>query len=196
MNSIKKLLALLTLAVITLLITGCATSKYDTGISSYEKMVEKFSLQDLDLSAPEFQSLKKNMICYFDDNTSYRSLGHTVSVCYSENEKVNFVFSTRKSKVLAEDLRSISGYVATRKDNNFQSGDRNVSCPLFKRAGHGFIATCKSSSAFSTKSSYDFASYAFRGNEFLMNIGDKSGVGEHDSYSLIPKIKEVLLKVK
>jgi hypothetical protein len=193
MKSITNILTLIVLTIITLLSTGCASTKYSTGEKAYDKMVEIFSLQDLDLSAPEFKSLKENMICYFDDNTSYNNA--TVSVCYSENDKVNFVFSTREGKTRISDSE---GYVLTRKDNNFQSGERKVNCPILQRESYGFIGNCKNYSSYSSKNAYNFMHYRFRNfnNMYLINFGEKTLKEETDPTSLLPKIKEVLLKIK
>jgi hypothetical protein len=193
----KNILASITLIIITLLSTGCATSKYGTGEKAYDTMVERFSLQDLDLSAPEFKSLKENIICYFDDNTSYLD-GSVFTICYSENEKVNFAFSTKRSSVLGKDLRDLAGYVATRKDNNFQSGDMGLKCPIFQRVTYGSIATCKHYGSFPKRDNYNFVSYVFRNfnNMYIINIGEKGNKEEIDPASLLPKIKEVLLKIK
>lgn len=66
MKSIKNLLTL-TIIVLIALLTGCALPTYNfgnkiIGEKAYNQMVAKFNIQGLDLSDPDFKSLKENMI--------------------------------------------------------------------------------------------------------------------------------------
>ncbi len=202
MKSIKNLLALSAIVLLTFL-TGCATATNNfgdkvTGEKAYDQMVKKFNIQGLDLSDPDFKSLKENTVCHFDDTASYYSRPNhpVVSVCYSENDKVNFVFFTRINDRLLKDVLDSGGYVSTSKDNSYLGGSLYTSCPNIKRDQYGSIRLCQKEITSSKKVIYKFQSYSPYGEVYLINFGEKTLKEENDTTSLLSKIREVLIKVK
>lgn len=203
MKLIKNLLALTATVLLTFL-TGCATTTNNfgnkvTGEKAYNQMVEKFNIQGLDLSDPDFKSLKENMICHFDDTASYypRPNHPVVSVCYSENDKVNFVFFTKIDKSFLNDIGNSSGYVSARGGNSFRVGEFENKCPgNVTKEKLGLMRICSSYSIKSQKDYSKFYSYNFQNGELLVSLGEKTLKEENDTTSLLPKIREVLIKVK